>query len=77
MNAYLVVAVALIAAGILALAYGQFSYTTETHEAELGPLTFSVEERETVNIPTWAGAAVVIAGVALLAYALRTAPPRG
>lgn len=59
-------AVALIVGGILALAYGGFTYTKETHEADLGPIELSVEEKETVNIPVWLGAGALIAGVLLL-----------
>jgi len=67
MNAVKIVAIVLITAGILGLAYGSFSYTRETHEAKLGPIELSVEDRETVNIPVWAGVgAIVIGGVMLL-----------
>ena len=59
MNAIRIAAIALIVAGALALAYGGFSYTKETHEAKLGPIELSVQERETVNIPIWAGVAGV------------------
>lgn len=38
MSTVKIAAVALIAAGILALVYGSFSYTKETHEAKIGPL---------------------------------------
>ena len=67
MNAVKIAAIVLIAAGVLGLAYGGFSYTTETHEAKLGPIELSVKERETVNVPVWAGVgAIVIGGVVLL-----------
>ena len=58
--------IVLIVAGALALAYGGFSFTKETHKAEIGPLKFSVAEKERVNVPQWAGLAAVIAGVVLL-----------
>ena len=58
----------LICAGALALAYGGFSYTKETHEAKLGPIELSVQERETVNIPIWAGVAGIVIGGVLLIY---------
>jgi hypothetical protein len=62
------VGIALIAAGILGLVYGGFSYTKETHEAKIGPLELSVKDKETVNIPVWAGVgAIVVGGIALLA----------
>jgi TRAP-type C4-dicarboxylate transport system permease small subunit len=67
MNAIKIAAIVLIVAGVLGLAYGGFSYTSETHEAKLGPLELSVSERETVNVPVWAGVgAIVIGGVLLL-----------
>ncbi len=63
-----IAAILLIVAGGLGLAYGGFSYTKETHEANLGPLHMSVEEKERVNVPVWAGiGAIVVGGVLLVA----------
>jgi multidrug transporter EmrE-like cation transporter len=62
-----IVGIVLIVAGAAALAYGGFSYTKETHKAEIGPLKFSVQERERVNVPQWAGLGAIAAGVVLLA----------
>lgn len=68
MNATKGVAIVLIVLGILALVYGGFSYTKETHEGNLGPIEFSVKDKERVNIPMWAGiGAIVVGGVLLLA----------
>jgi hypothetical protein len=54
-------------AGALGLAYGSFSWTKETHEAKLGPIALSVKERQSLNVPVWAGVgAIVIGGVLLL-----------
>jgi hypothetical protein len=66
MNASKVVAIVLIIGGALALAYGSFTYTKETHDAKLGPFEISIKDKETVNIPAWAGGGAVIAGVLLL-----------
>lgn len=67
MNAVKILGVVLLVAGTLALVYRSFSYTKDTHEAKLGPLEFSLKEKKTVNIPTWAGVgAIVIGGVLLL-----------
>lgn len=66
MNAMKIVAIVLIAAGILALVYGGFSYTQETHHAKLGPLEMSVQDKERVNVPVWAGVAAIVVGGALL-----------
>ncbi len=56
----------LIVAGLLALVYRGFSYTKESHEAKFGPLEFSVNEKETVAIPVWAGVGAVVAGTVVL-----------
>ena len=61
-----IVGIVLIVAGVLALAYGGFSYTKETHKAEIGPIKLSVAEKDTVNIPQWAGIASIIAGIVVL-----------
>lgn len=66
MNGLRIVAVALIIAGSLGLAYGSFSYTQETHDVKLGPLEFAVKEKKTVNVPIWAGVAAIVAGGLLL-----------
>lgn len=67
MNAIKMVGIALIVAGALGLAYGSFSYTKETHQAKVGPIELSVTEKETVNVPVWAGVgAIVIGGVLLI-----------
>ena len=66
MNPIKILGIALIVAGVLGLVYGSFSYTKETHEAKLGPLEFQVKEKETVNIPQWAGVGAIVVGAALL-----------
>ena len=67
MNAVKIAAIVLILAGVLGLAYGSFSYTKETHEAKLGPIELSVKDKQTVNVPIWAGVgAIVVGGVLLL-----------
>jgi hypothetical protein len=70
MSAVKIVGIVLIAAGTLGLVYGGFSYTKETHEAKIGPLELSVKDKETVNVPVWAGVgAIVVGGLLLLAPA--------
>src|SRR5262249_22264066 len=66
MNASSLIAILLIVAGVLALAYGGFTYTKKTHEAQIGSLELSVQEKETVNVPMWAGVAAIIGGAVLL-----------
>lgn len=66
MNASRIAALVLIVAGVLGLIYGSFSYTKETHETKIGPLELSVKEKETVNVPVWAGIGAIVIGGALL-----------
>ena len=66
MNATRIVGILLIVAGIAALALGSFSFTKETHQAKIGPIELSVKEKETVNLPVWAGVAAIVVGGALL-----------
>jgi multidrug transporter EmrE-like cation transporter len=61
-----IVGIVLIVLGVAALAYGGFSYTKETHKAEIGPLKIQVAEKEQVNIPQWAGIGAIVAGIVLL-----------
>lgn len=58
--------VALLVAGILALAYGGFSYTKTTDKVNLGPVHIQVEDKERVNVPLWAGVVIAIVGGVLL-----------
>lgn len=66
MSGIRILAIALIVAGILGVVYGKFSYTKETHDAKLGPIELSIKDRETVNVPAWAGVATIAAGAAML-----------
>ncbi len=66
MNPTKVVAIVLIVAGVLGLLYGSFSYTKETHQAKVGSVELSLKEKETVNVPVWAGVGAIVAGTLLL-----------
>jgi len=66
MNAVKMAGIVLIVAGTLGLVYGSFSWTKETHEAKLGPIELSVKEKQTVNVPVWAGVGAIVAGGLLL-----------
>ena len=66
MNALKIPAIVLIAAGVLGLVYGSFSYTKQTHDVKIGPIEMSVQDKQTVNVPVWAGVGAIVIGGALL-----------
>ncbi len=68
MDVVKLLAILLVVGGILALAYGGFTYTKETHETKIGPVTLSVSDKETVNIPIWAGVGAIVLGGLLLVF---------
>jgi len=63
-----ILALVLIVVGILALAYGGFTYTKATHRSKLGPIEISMDEKERVNVPIWAGVVAIVAGGGLLLF---------
>jgi hypothetical protein len=68
MNAVRIAALLLILGGILGLTYGSFTYTKDTHDASIGPIEMSIQDRETVNVPVWAGIGAIVLGGGLLLF---------
>lgn len=68
MNSLKIAALVLIVAGVLGLAYGGFSYTRQTHEMKIGPIEMSMQERQTINVPVWAGVGAILIGGGLLFF---------
>lgn len=66
MNSIKIVAIGLIIAGILGLAYGGFSYTKDSTVVKIGTLEISAKEKKTVNTPMWAGIGAIVVGGLLL-----------
>jgi hypothetical protein len=61
-----VVGIVLLVVGLLAVAYGGFSYTKDETAAKIGPVEIQVQEKERVNIPLWAGIGAAVVGAVLL-----------
>lgn len=66
MNAARILAIVLVAAGVIGLLYGGFDYFRDSHEAQLGSLQFAIRSRHTLVVPTWISVGAIAAGVALL-----------
>ena len=66
MNSAKIIGIILIVGGVLGLAFGGFSYTKSTTKANLGPISLSVQEKESVNVPLWASIVAIVAGGAIM-----------
>ncbi len=66
MNGTRMIAMILIVAGALGLLYGGFSYMKDSKTIKLGSMELSVKERQTINIPAWAGVGAIVVGGLLL-----------
>ena len=71
MNTVNIAAIVLIVAGVLGLTFGGFTYTKDTHNADLGPIHMTMSERERVNVPMWAGIGAILVGGGLLVMGRR------
>ena len=68
MNIRRLIAILLVAGGILAAVYGRVTYTSETHSAKVGDLELQLREKKTVNVPMWAGAGAIVLGAGMLVW---------
>jgi drug/metabolite transporter (DMT)-like permease len=66
-----IVAIVLMVAGVLGLAYGGFSYTEDTHEANIGSMHMSIDETRHINVPVWAGVGMLLAGGLIFATGMK------
>jgi len=65
------IGVALIALGIVALAYGGFTYTTREKAIDLGPLEVTTERTRNIPLPPILGALALVGGVVVLVMGSR------
>jgi uncharacterized membrane protein YidH (DUF202 family) len=72
MSTMTIVAVVLIIIGVIALAYGGFSFTTKEKVAEIGPLKLEKEKTRSFPLPPVVGVVSLIGGVALLVVSRRS-----
>lgn len=66
MNPVRIVAILLVVAGALGLLYGGFSYTKDTTVLKVGTFEVSAKEKQSVNVPIWAGVGSILVGGLLL-----------
>jgi uncharacterized membrane protein HdeD (DUF308 family) len=68
-----VLGIVLIVAGIVALIYGGFSFTTKKKDVDMGPLQISHKQEHTVPMPPILGVAGILAGGALVYFGAKKA----
>ena len=63
--------IVLVVLGVLALAYGGFSYTTREKIIDIGPIEATAEKEERVPLPPILGGAALVGGIVLLVFSGR------
>jgi uncharacterized membrane protein len=66
-----IVGIILIAIGIIALAYGGFTYTKREKVIDAGPLQVSADKERTVPFPPVLGGICLVGGILLLVVGSR------
>jgi len=61
-----IIGIILIVIGIVALAYGGFSYTTREKVIDAGPLQVSADREKTVPLPPILGGLCLVGGIVLV-----------
>ena len=61
-----IVGIVLIILGVVALAYGGFSFTTTEKVVDLGPLKVEKEKQRTVPLPPILGGLALVGGIVLV-----------
>ncbi len=73
MRPIMILGIVLIVAGIAGLIMGNISWTETENVIDAGPIQVNTEEEHTVWIPTAAGIAAIVAGLALVVVGRRAA----
>ena len=61
-----IIGIILIILGIIGLAYGGITYTRRRDTVSVGPISATVQQRETLPISPIAGGIALVAGIGLL-----------
>jgi uncharacterized membrane protein YidH (DUF202 family) len=68
-----ILGIILILIGIVALAYGGFTYTKREKVVDLGPLKVSADREKTIPLPPILGALCLVGGVVLVVVGNKSA----
>jgi len=67
-----IIAIILIAVGIVAFAYQGITYTTREKVIDLGPIQMTAEKTRTIPLPPIVGAVALVGGIVLLVTGRRS-----
>jgi uncharacterized membrane protein YidH (DUF202 family) len=68
-----IIGIILIIVGVIALAYGGFTYTKREKVIDAGPLQVSADKEKTVPLPPILGGACLVGGIILVVAGSRRA----
>ena len=71
MKPKMIIAIILIALGIVAFAYQGITYTTREKVVDLGPIQMTAEKTKTLPLPPIVGAIALVGGIVLLVLGSR------
>jgi hypothetical protein len=71
MKPKIIIAIILIALGIVAFAYQGITYTTREKVVDLGPIQMTAEKTKTLPLPPIVGAIALVGGIVLLVLGSR------
>ena len=66
MKPKIIIAILLIALGVVAFAYQGITYTTREKVVDLGPLQLTAEKTRTIPMPPIVGAIALVGGIVVL-----------
>jgi hypothetical protein len=67
----MLIGIALIALGLIALVYQGITYTTSEKVVDLGPLKFTAQKEKTIPLPPILGGLALAGGIVLVVVASR------
>jgi hypothetical protein len=71
MKTNIIIAIILIALGIVAFAYQGITYTTREKVVDIGPIQMTADKTKTIPLPPMVGAIALVGGIVLLVVGSR------
>jgi len=71
MRPNIIIAIILIALGVVALAYQGITYTTRDKVVDIGPIQMTAEKTKTLPLPPIVGGVALVGGIVLLVMGIK------